>query len=40
MVTIDKLTIRLGGRPILEDASAAIPGGARIGLIGRNGAGI
>lgn len=39
MITIDKLTVRLGGRAILEDASAAIPTGARIGLIGRNGAG-
>ncbi|NCP24007.1 MAG: ABC-F family ATP-binding cassette domain-containing protein [Erythrobacter sp.] len=39
MITIDNLTIRLGGRPILEDASAAIPLGARVGLIGRNGAG-
>ena len=39
MITIDNLTIRLGGRPILEDASVAIPLGARVGLIGRNGAG-
>ena len=39
MITIDNLTVRLGGRPILQDASAAIPPGARIGLIGRNGAG-
>ena len=39
MVTIDKLTVRLGGRPILQDASATIPSGARVGLIGRNGAG-
>ena len=39
MITIDNLTVRLGGRPILQDASAAIPTGARIGLIGRNGAG-
>ena len=39
MITIDKLTVRLGGRAILQDASAAIPPGARIGLIGRNGAG-
>lgn len=39
MITIENLTVRLGGRPILEDASAAIPTGARIGLIGRNGAG-
>ncbi len=39
MITINNLTVRLGGRPILQDASAAIPAGARIGLIGRNGAG-
>ncbi|TRD10080.1 ABC-F family ATP-binding cassette domain-containing protein [Erythrobacter insulae] len=39
MLTIDDVTIRLGGRPILEHASAAIPQGARVGLIGRNGAG-
>ncbi|ANY21403.1 putative ABC transporter ATP-binding protein YheS [Tsuneonella dongtanensis] len=39
MITIDNITVRLGGRAILQDASAAIPRGARIGLIGRNGAG-
>ena len=39
MITIDGLTVRLGGRAILEGASAAIPPGARVGLIGRNGAG-
>ncbi|PEQ11851.1 glycosyl transferase family 1 [Novosphingobium sp. PC22D] len=39
MLTIDGITIRLGGRPILEGASASIPHGARVGLIGRNGAG-
>lgn len=39
MLTIDGITVRLGGRPILERASAAIPPGARVGLIGRNGAG-
>ncbi len=39
MLTIDGVTVRLGGRPILEGASAAIPHGARVGLIGRNGAG-
>ena len=39
MLTIDDITVRLGGRPILERASAAIPVGARVGLIGRNGAG-
>ncbi|MEL1250996.1 ABC-F family ATP-binding cassette domain-containing protein [Aurantiacibacter gilvus] len=39
MLTIDGITVRLGGRPILEHASATIPKGARVGLIGRNGAG-
>ena len=39
MITIDSLTVRLGGRAILQDATAAIPPGARVGLIGRNGAG-
>lgn len=39
MLQIDGITVRLGGRPILERASAAIPHGARVGLIGRNGAG-
>jgi ATP-binding cassette subfamily F protein 3 len=39
MITISKLTVRLGGRTILDSASAALPSNARIGLIGRNGAG-
>jgi ATP-binding cassette subfamily F protein 3 len=39
MLTINGITVRLGGRPILERASAAIPPGSRVGLIGRNGAG-
>lgn len=39
MLTIDGVTVRLGGRAILERASATVPVGARVGLIGRNGAG-
>lgn len=39
MLTIDDVTVRLGGRAILERASATVPVGARVGLIGRNGAG-
>ena len=39
MLTIKDITVRLGGRTILERASAAVPPGARVGLIGRNGAG-
>jgi ATP-binding cassette subfamily F protein 3 len=39
MITINSITVRLGGVPILQDAKAAIPPGAKVGLIGRNGAG-
>ena len=39
MLTINGITVRLGGRIILERATAAIPPGAHVGLIGRNGAG-
>ena len=39
MLTINAVTVRLGGRVILDRASAAIPPRARVGLIGRNGAG-
>jgi ATP-binding cassette subfamily F protein 3 len=39
MITINTITVRLGGRTILDRASAAIPPGGRVGLIGRNGAG-
>src|SRR5689334_6286955 len=39
MLTINGITVRLGGRPILQRASASIPPGSRVGLIGRNGAG-
>ena len=39
MLTINGITVRLGGRDILSRASAAIPPRARVGLIGRNGAG-
>jgi ATP-binding cassette subfamily F protein 3 len=39
MLTFSGLTVRLGGRTILDRASAAVPPGAHIGLIGRNGAG-
>jgi len=33
------VTVRLGGRTILDAATAALPGKSRVGLIGRNGAG-
>src|SRR3954469_12287953 len=39
MLSIDGLTVRLGGRTILDGATAALPPRSRVGLIGRNGAG-
>ncbi|WP_340316388.1 ABC-F family ATP-binding cassette domain-containing protein [Rhizorhabdus argentea] len=39
MLNFSNLTVRLGGRTILDRASAALPPRARVGLIGRNGAG-
>ena len=39
MLNINAITVRLGGRTILDRATAAIPPGAHVGLIGRNGAG-
>jgi len=39
MLNINGITVRLGGRTILDNASAALPGKSRVGLIGRNGAG-
>ena len=39
MLIIDNLTVRIAGRALLEDASARVTPGARVGLIGRNGTG-
>jgi ATP-binding cassette subfamily F protein 3 len=39
MLNLSGITVRLGGRPILDGASAALPPRSRVGLIGRNGAG-
>jgi ATP-binding cassette, subfamily F, member 3 len=39
MLIIDDLTVRIAGRLLLEGASARIPTGARVGLVGRNGTG-
>jgi ATP-binding cassette subfamily F protein 3 len=39
MLNLNGITVRLGGRTILDRASAALPPRGRIGLIGRNGAG-
>ncbi|MDP3674561.1 MAG: ABC-F family ATP-binding cassette domain-containing protein [Novosphingobium sp.] len=39
MITISNITVRLGGRTILDGATAALRPGGSYGLIGRNGAG-
>ena len=39
MLNLNGITVRLGGRTILDHASAALPARSRVGLIGRNGAG-
>jgi ATP-binding cassette subfamily F protein 3 len=39
MLNLNGITVRLGGRTILDRATAALPPRSRIGLIGRNGAG-
>ncbi|MDP5347752.1 MAG: ATP-binding cassette domain-containing protein, partial [Paracoccaceae bacterium] len=39
MLRITDLTFNIEGRPLFEAASATIPTGHKVGLIGRNGAG-
>jgi ATP-binding cassette, subfamily F, member 3 len=39
MIQIDNITLRIAGRVLLENAAVSIPGGARVGLVGRNGSG-
>jgi ATP-binding cassette subfamily F protein 3 len=39
MLSLNNITVRLGGRAILEGATAALPPKSRVGLVGRNGAG-
>src|SRR4051812_44576895 len=39
MLNLNGITVRLGGRTILDSASATLPAKSRVGLIGRNGAG-
>lgn len=39
MINFNNIKVRLGGSVILDGAAAALPPGAKIGLIGRNGAG-
>jgi ATP-binding cassette subfamily F protein 3 len=39
MLRIEEITFSLEGRPLFEGASATIPAGHKVGLVGRNGAG-
>src|SRR6266481_3305344 len=39
MLTFDNITVRIAGRDIIGGATANLPAGRRIGLVGRNGAG-
>ena len=39
MLVLDDISIRVAGRLLLDEASARIPAGARVGLVGRNGIG-
>jgi ATP-binding cassette subfamily F protein 3 len=39
LLTVENLTLRMGGRVLLDNASVSIDAGRRIGLVGRNGAG-
>ena len=39
MLHIDSLTYRIGGRVLLENATANFPSGHKVGLVGRNGTG-
>ncbi len=39
MLVIDNISVRLAGKLLLDGASAHIPSGARVGLVGRNGVG-
>ena len=39
MLSIRNITVRVAGRILLEDATASIPHGHHVGLIGRNGTG-
>ena len=39
MLNLTGITVRLGGHAVLDRASAALPTGAHVGLVGRNGAG-
>ena len=39
MLVVSDLSYRIGGRVLLDQATVALPAGARVGLVGRNGAG-
>ena len=39
MLVIDDIRFAMAGRPLFEGASATIPGGHKVGLVGRNGTG-
>jgi ATP-binding cassette subfamily F protein 3 len=39
MLTINDLTLRIAGRPLIESASLSLPSNAKAGLVGRNGTG-
>jgi ATP-binding cassette subfamily F protein 3 len=39
MLVINELSVRVAGRLLIDGASAHIPSGARVGLVGRNGSG-
>ena len=39
MLRIDNISYSIAGRPLIENASAVIPDGHKVGLVGRNGTG-
>ncbi|HUT77152.1 MAG TPA: ATP-binding cassette domain-containing protein, partial [Polyangia bacterium] len=39
MLHVKDITYRVGGRTLFEGASAHVPAGARVGLVGPNGSG-
>ncbi|HEY9214852.1 MAG TPA: ABC-F family ATP-binding cassette domain-containing protein [Ancylobacter sp.] len=39
MITFDDISLRMAGRLLIDHASVALPEGARVGLVGRNGTG-
>ncbi|MGD9846051.1 MAG: ATP-binding cassette domain-containing protein, partial [Variibacter sp.] len=39
MLVFNNLSLRIAGRLLIDEASAQIPAGARVGLVGRNGTG-